>query len=115
MKKFSSFIIIVAASISMGFAQEAKKAEAKNTWTFAITPNTKKAAIDSVIAAWRKNSIDFRIAKLNYDATGKLTQIVGNIDIKANGSHASATFKSQDLKAFKIVVDDSPAVSVAGK
>ena len=115
MKKFVVGLVLFAAS-TVFLAQTQKKTyppmAATHTWVLTITPETPKVYMDSVVNAWRNDSIDLRFSRLEYNGQYKLVRVKGTVCIKTKGSQASEKFDYTNLKSCKIMVDNSPKVSI---
>jgi hypothetical protein len=116
MKKLLSGIAIFAVSVTLAFAQDTKTSAttstSRRTWSLTITPQTKKHSLDSVKTAWAKDNVVLKFTKLEYSAKGSLMKVEGSVAIKANNSHASGTFTSDNVESVEIKLDDKPSVSI---
>lgn len=118
MKKLLASIIILLVSINMIYAQTTKSASngKLRTWAITLNPQTKKQYLDSVITAWKKDSIVLSFSKLDYNAAGKLVKVKGSVNVTSRGHHASGTFAPEkDLVSLLIKVTDGPGVTIEGK
>jgi hypothetical protein len=119
MKKLMATLIFFAVSNTFVLAQTTKHAAKSHLrhWVLNITPDSKKTYLDSVAAAWKKDSIDLKFSVLKYDNNGKLVKFKGSVEIKRrNGEdHASGTFDNDEFKSVQVEVDDGPGVDIKGK
>jgi PBP1b-binding outer membrane lipoprotein LpoB len=91
--------------------------EKPHNWVFGITPQTSIHAIDSVMMAWKKDSIALNFSKLEYDTLGKLTIVSGSVQFMAKGNLPSGKFTQDSIskKSLEIKLDDKPSVSLSDK
>jgi len=112
MKKRMAFLIIFVFSISLGWAQKPKPSITKSyhTWNLTITPQTKKHYLDSVSAAWKKDSIDLKFSKLQYDDKGRLMIVSGSVNFMSKNKPLGGTFiqDSVFLRPIQIKLTDKP-------
>jgi len=84
------------------------------TWVFNITPQTTIHDIDSVTMAWKKDTIELKITKLEYSDNGKLLKVKGSMKVMPKGT-PSGTFSSDSLVNWKLEVDNKQGIILSGK
>jgi ABC-type glycerol-3-phosphate transport system substrate-binding protein len=94
--------------------QPAKTETADAHWsmTLDVTPNSSKHALDSVAAAWAKDSVTLKFTNLKYDSLNKLTKFEGTVNVISKGRNVDATFSEDSSRSMEINVDDNPGVFV---
>ena len=112
MKKLFATVVIISVSITAAWAQKPSNPCTKRSWVLNITPQTKKQYIDSVVTAWKNDSINLRFTVLEYNAKGLLEKIKGSVDV---GGSPSGTFGSDNLVSYEIKIEDRPHLSIKGK
>jgi hypothetical protein len=119
MKKLYPAFIIPAAGILAACNQPAKTADkvATKTWDYVITSQTSRQTLDSLSSTWSKDSINLKFSKVEMDSLGKLSKIVGSVDITSKGQLVSGTFSRDSLnqKAFEIKLDNRPGLYIGDK
>jgi hypothetical protein len=116
MRNLTLTLVVFIVSLVSAKASTQVESDGPHSWTIVINPNTPKHYIDSVTTEWKKENIDLKFSKLEYNENGKLVKVKGSVDIKAGGYHARGSFASESLESFTINVDDRPGVNVvAGK
>ncbi len=125
MKKLSSGIAALSL-LSMIACNDAPKTATTATatttttpknWDLVITSMTTKHQLDSVSAAWAKDSIDFKITKFENDSTGKLAKVAGDIKMTFVKAGMSGSFNSDSIKwkPFKIKMSNQPRIELSDK
>ena len=120
MKKLITSITILIVSITVGWAQNGSvgmswsAAPAPAAHSVFVSPHSSKQYLDSVSAAWKKDSIVLEFSKLKYDASGKLVKVKGSVVANLKGSHTSGTFSSNNLKGIDIRVG-RPGIEIKGE
>jgi len=112
MKKLIVGIIIFTVS---GIFMAMRPAKAYHSWTLTITPTTQRAYVDSVASAWKKDSINLDVSKMEMGSGGILSKIKGSVSITVMGNVSKEQFDYKDVKYCKIKVDNTPHVSIEGK
>jgi hypothetical protein len=115
MKKILIILAIFTVSDTLVLAQTAKHAKGLHHWVLNINPDTKKSYLDSVVSAWKKDTIDLKFSALKYDAEGKLAKFKGSVEIRRREDHASGTFDNDEYTSVRVEVDDGPGVDITGK
>ncbi len=112
MRNLSLLLIVFLGSLVSAKASNLVEPDGQRSFTMVINPNTSKYYIDSVTTEWKKENIDLKFSKLEYDENGKLVKVKGSVDVKAKGHHATGSFASESLESFTINIDNRPGVSV---
>jgi len=127
MKKLMAFSIIFAFSITLVLAQTPQPSNGSvviqtanpsattphRIWNLVITTKTTKRHLDSVSAAWKKDSIDLKFTKLQYKK-GKLMILSGSVNFMSKDKQPSAMFTQDSiyLHPLQIKLNDKPGVFI---
>lgn len=84
----------------------------RKTWVLIVTSQSKKQYIDSVTAAWKKDSIDLNFSELKYDAEGTLIKVKGTVYYTHNGSNVNGSFGPESPGPLTIKLDDRPSIDL---
>jgi cell division protein FtsW (lipid II flippase) len=82
MKKFIVGLVIFAVSTVFMAMRPAKT---YHSWNITIKPTTQRAYVDSITNAWKKDSIDLTVSKMEIGSGGILSKIKGNVCITSMG------------------------------
>ena len=112
MKKLIVGMLIFAASTLFMAMHPAKT---YHSWTLTIKPTTQRAYVDSLANAWKKDSIDLNVSKMEIGSGGILSKIKGTVSITSMGNVANEKFDYDNVKYCKIKMDNSPHISIEAK
>lgn len=116
MKKISISLTGLAL-LSLAACNETPKTPAAvtpKTWEFKITNQTTKHILDSVVAAWKNDSINLSFSNIVTDSSGKIAIISGAVDLKLVGGHVSGSFKNDTLSKAPehIILTNKPTLTL---
>ena len=127
MKNLLAAFVLIAVSVTSALAQTTKPSAqmkcvmpvdtfkgTRHTRVLTITPKCRKTYLDSVAAAWAKDSIILTFTKMKYSLKGNVVSVAGSVVINVKGGKASGSFECNRLQSEEIKVIDGWSVSVSG-
>jgi hypothetical protein len=115
MKKLLTGITLSAILITLACNQSSKFTP--RSWDYVITQQTTKHNLDSLVSAWKNDSIDLKFSNIQFDSLGKLFKVEGSVYLVSMGKDVSGTFSQDSLgkKPIEIKLDNAPSVSIGIK